>query len=60
MIAGWAELNPIDQIRSIDALFTMNLFDETLQQLYAGVAITSDNTLLGYFCRLEMMNSSGR
>jgi hypothetical protein len=60
VLGAWGELETINQLRVLDSLLTFNLYDEAAHQLYTEVPIEALSTELSFFCRLEMMNSSGR
>lgn len=60
IVANWEHHSKIDQIRCLYGMFTLNLYDEAVHELYTNIEMEADNTLLAYFCRLELMNSSGR
>ena len=38
----------------------LNMYDEAVHELYTGIEMEADNTILAYFCKIELMNSSGR
>lgn len=56
----WEEHDKIYQLRALFAMVNLSLYDEAAHELYTNVEMEADNTQLGYFCRLELMNSSGR
>lgn len=41
-------------------MHNLGLYDEAAQQLYSAIPISADSSILAHFCRLEIMNSSGR
>lgn len=52
VLTNWETYSNLDKLRVLDAMYTLNFYDEAAQQLYAAIPIEASNTELGYICRL--------
>ena len=60
LFENWENIEKVEKLKGLCTLWEFGKYDEELQGLYANLEIEADEIELGYFCELELVNSTSR